>query len=84
MGTALDESKAQKWRASLVGIVAKTGVSPGMAGIGRVKPEDRGGRRRRIRGQGNSSPCDRVMPRTCGGEVYISSGCHDRWNRFGS
>jgi putative transposase len=71
MSTALDESKGEKSRASLVGIVAKTGVYPGMAGIGRVKPEDGGGRRRRILGKGNSSHCYHVMSRTCGGEVLF-------------
>jgi len=71
MRTALDESMAEKSRAFLVGIVAKTGVYPGMAGMGRVKPEDGGGRRRRILGRGNTSHCYHVMSRTCGGEVLF-------------
>ena len=56
----------------LVGIVAKTGVYPGMAAFDRLKGVEGRRQRGRILGRkGLESHCYHLMSRTCGGEVWF-------------
>ena len=69
--------KVAKKTSPLVGIEAKTGVYPGMAGFDRLKAmgveREEGVRRSRGRvlGKGADSDCYHLMSRTCGGEVWF-------------
>jgi hypothetical protein len=56
----------------LVGIVAKTGVYPGMAAFDRLKGVEGRRKRGRVLGRkGIESHCYHLMSRTCGGEVWF-------------
>jgi len=58
-------------RNAFVGIEAKTGYYPGMAGVGGAR-RGAGGRRRRILGRkGQVAHCYHLMSRTCGGEILF-------------
>ncbi len=55
-----------------VGIEAKTGYYPGMAGLGGSQARSWSGGRRRILGRkGQEAHCYHLMSRTCGGETFL-------------
>ena len=74
MFAGMKATDSTQGKSPFVGIEAKTGYYPGMAGLGgsRVRSRSWSGGRRRILGRkGQEAHCYHLMSRTCGGEIFF-------------